>query len=1410
MRMRTMRKSVMTKRGGAAGPEPEPEPFENPNFGAQHAESITRPASPSLVAESTAASPTGGRPGVKTLHIGSDSRLDDRLRGGEGTGTDSRCQSNKATWRLRGGDGHYRWCEEHAFQHIRDHNKREEDLESREEDPEDEMQLPKFCYLDKLGHKTLCFCLCPNYGPRYEDIIPILMAIGVAIPTIGFSGWVCGTLLICDPELDQSCGAGALGWPFGNIVPLGQLGVALNGTKILLMIPLVWAVIWFAIVRPPATIGDQYRLRDCVRKCDCNNKCQACFEDSSLNSIADDSHHSKLEPLQIVNQLVLQPLSKNNRNDHWERAQSLWHFYLWFGYINLISTAIEPLACQRNDYGQYFMTAHGAESIECNWCTGDRDLRHAFPKLSEGAFTSKNFYGLFGLFGLFTVIPLKGYELFASLSMFCTVFYFVGIPVYFLHKLTVHRRDVKKRKFQYAFLTDKMREEYHYWEIAIIARKGLLAIFSTLAAGSPITMGLYNLVVMGGATFCHFKLRPYAHDDINRVEDLSLISTNMVLLVGLGGLALGTTSTQIIDQSTQDDRSALDLFNYVAMFVLFVHFVHTMKVMLNRLSQSVWQLREDGGCGCGWIGAVVLGAVFGAVVAVVAIVLYYETEIKWVSYWIFPLPSVKFTCDLAGAGANSCDTPSSLRHHHIWVVIVPIVVCAAVFSLGSCCLAVTRWCRCCNRRGRTFCCYGCHAGCGLCGNCTFPCFYPCCCAKRGCYNENERMRGIKNTCNLPQCHVECCEARRDMDQDEDNGEYWLDQLDKSVRPYRRLQQIDKEDEQTMRDTAREVLRKNKLELADVWTNYHVDTRWQQEAGSTEEGIKALFVLAEKQATELRKQALARETYVQDKELLDDDREYELQQAKHQKDMADRMKNDVDQLRAKQSQRQKIFKKKLKNKDAKKAHLEDEQSKAMKDALQARFQNEVLALLRKYRYQHLHRVLKDVERKYRSTIREKSQIAEALQNFEEDTHWQHTVLLYFDDKAEWRKMDQNLLFTTFRKGMSSTYKSMADELALNRFVNRSGKLVNGRLSTLQGWLRSEYDEWIDANDDGDDDGDVELRDTMSQTAMFAGTSVSRVSVRADSDAGSLPYGNEEKVETCGQKFVSIYRSLCTGLGRCTGSSILFTGVALAGLLTLAVYVFFKRGCCGKMLNGDTDGWIGAAGLSNTAWSDRYNLTNQSCFSVNRQREQNCTVSCKEGYVFSQGDIFVSRSNVFTCGGRYRWDHSSGTSVYEAEDGWWDRMFTPKWYFNSWIARGTWADLNHVPNETNSSSWYSRFTSTEFDVRKKQDHPFCWKDPCYHPNRLIDKDHTACGNNTRCTRVCADGSKPNVDSPGTAGGQQLCGKLGDENGVGKQPFNYAYPTVAICNCTSEDYEEIPGKGFARWPEKPQGGCRKKPAP
>ena len=453
--------------------------------------------------------------------------------------------------------------------------------------------------------------------------------------------------------------------------------------------------------------------------------------------------------------------------------------------------------------------------------------------------------------------------------------------------------------------------------------------------------------------------------------------------------------------------------------------------------------------------------------------------------------------------------------------------------------------------------------------------------------------------------------------------------------------------------------------------------------------------------------------------------------------------------------------------------------------------------------------------------EEERVTKTLQYFPQDDLWQRTLLLYLrvDTGAPWLEMDQKLIYKTFTKGMTKTSKSMRDELDLNRFVNQAGEWTDEIASSWRKKLRREQVEGsIDTSDDEDgadvdDDGDVDLREStaMAQTATFGGS----VSRNSRYEPGAEPLldlsATDETVEDCGQKATRLSRDLCTGKrSLCTPARLWFLLNALAGFVAVAGVVFYKRGCCSKWLDGAHDGWPDAARWKTAAaWQNEYHLRNDSCVNVNLQREQNCTVSCSEGYIFSEGDIAVQRSNVFTCGGRYQWDHGRGTSVYERLDGIWDGMFAPKWHFNNWIARGPWADFDHVQNETDKTSWYSRFWPSGYDVRKTQAHPFCWKDPCYHPDRLINPLHTACGENTTCERVCEDLSKPNVSSPGSSGGQQLCGNAGDKNGIGKKPYNFSYPSKANCSCVGDTFERI-GPEWASWPEKPNGGgCKPKAA-
>ena len=1298
-----------------------------------------------------------------------------------------------AKYRLRsnmpGSDGRCRWCEDHAIKYVNDHD----DSKQLDDVLEDPKKVPLPAALKCLEGHRICGTIW-----HWSDVIPSVIAVAVAIPMLGCIGWIVGTLLSDDK--------GVMGHQFSFLAAVStEVIVAVKGTAIVIAVPLIWAALWVALVRPPGDYNEQYSLRRGVRKIPCGigDSLQGIFEQTSLSNQVDanfsprgstDSTEQRQEsvyaPKQLLNRYLLQPLASNGQKEQWARAVSIWHVFLWAVYISLIGTAIEPLSCQENAYGSLFMSAHGAESIECNWCTGDRDLKNAFPRINEDFFTGPNFFGLFGLFGLFDIVPLRGYGLFASMSMFCTVFYFFGIPIYFIQKLHEHRDRVKDRNFEYAFLTDKMKEDLIWWEVAILVRKGLLAIFSTLSAGSPVAMGLFNLIVISAATLFQFYLRPYAHSDINRVEDWSLISTVLVLLVGLGGLAEDGASAQPDGQST--DASWLDNFNDLAMFVLGIHFLHTFTVILNRLSLSVWLIREEKGCGCKWPGAFIIGALLGALVGATALVFVVMVKIGSIfDYSTWTLQG----CD----DYSSCKTESYLSTG--WLIGI-VISSAALFGLFSAYLAWNRWCRCCNRRGRSLCCYGCNAGCGLCGKCTFPCFYPCFCARDGCCHNSMCLRPIAQRLDLPV--YDCCGASPEESREEDAGDYWLDALDTA----RQLEEV-KFDEVSMDDLVRKALHKSKLDLADVWANYGVHQRegeqnWEDAEYTTAELLKE----AHRRAVGVKEQARLRKSKAEercriDAASADSERERESAQewlknetrtAEKQHETGLTAIREVQNLKRKQQSRERMFQRKAEqllreadeSADERKGTRARTREVAMESALKERFRNEALNLLRKQSQQRLQRVVKDLDKWYEDTKDVSSHVTETLKFFPDEQHWQRTVLLYLTDPEEWRKRDQELLVETVTKGMTKTDKKMRNELMPNRLLTQFESWLLTKLSSDR---RGSVCVSRSAVDDADDD-EFQARESVSMDSIRRGSQAGGLLARPGRSSIDSPdaVGDSSGTKACRAKARQCLSSVCTG------PVIVFGFVAVIAGLTLLFVVFSNLGCCKPLVSDsehnygpeDWDGWAEVKEKSMTVakWQKQYHLKPDSCANVNLERGQNCTMKCEEGYIYSQGDINVERSMVFTCAGRYV------DRKFKSEDGWWDRMFTPKWHFVNWTKMGAWATIDAVPNDTTSGRRTSLFIKDIIYDRKEQEHPHCWKDPCYHKDHLSDPTTTACGNFTLCDRRCddgsADGKEPKVPSPGKSG-QSLCGVVADMEHVppikDSLKFDYTYPSKAVCSCLGD---------------------------
>ena len=92
-------------------------------------------------------------------------------------------------------------------------------------------------------------------------------------------------------------------------------------------------------------------------------------------------------------------------------------------------------------------------------------------------------------------------------ALLASVFYGIGIPTYFRwilrrakHADRATKLRLKDRRFtdRYGFMTTKMKEETpcYSWDVVILVRKGVLAIFTSVFSGSPTAYYMLSLVVL--------------------------------------------------------------------------------------------------------------------------------------------------------------------------------------------------------------------------------------------------------------------------------------------------------------------------------------------------------------------------------------------------------------------------------------------------------------------------------------------------------------------------------------------------------------------------------------------------------------------------------------------------------------------------------------------------------------------------------------------------------------------------------------------------------------------------------------------------------------------------------------------------------------------------------------------------
>jgi hypothetical protein len=193
-----------------------------------------------------------------------------------------------------------------------------------------------------------------------------------------------------------------------------------------------------------------------------------------------------------------------------------------------------------------------------------------------------------------------GYAWLVTIGLVCAVFYGLGIPLLFWSIMRVNKAKLKHREYtsRFGFLSNKMSEEYPWWECVIIIRKLMLTFITVQSGGHSVRASLMNMLVLFFAAFLQFQFAPYAQKDANLAETATLVSTVLVLVVGIGQQAVLGPSSQIIQHRIVTDDSedpedaaaaaieALDSFNVICYIVMGAGIVFTLCVILRRLGMA--------------------------------------------------------------------------------------------------------------------------------------------------------------------------------------------------------------------------------------------------------------------------------------------------------------------------------------------------------------------------------------------------------------------------------------------------------------------------------------------------------------------------------------------------------------------------------------------------------------------------------------------------------------------------------------------------------------------------------------------------------------------------------------------------------------------------------------------------------
>eukprot|EP01043_Picozoa_sp_COSAG02_P078735 COSAG02_NODE_17876_length_974_cov_1.200000_1_plen_163_part_10 len=133
-------------------------------------------------------------------------------------------------------------------------------------------------------------------------------------------------------------------------------------------------------------------------------------------------------------------------------------------------------------------------------------------------------------------------------------------------------------------MTTKMKEEWpcYAWDVVVLVRKGLLAVFTAVFAEDKITYYMLSLVILVLAGCAQQRWLPFALQSANLVESMTILSSTLLFVQALA---------EMVDQSAQSVAGSgyvRDLVNSCCTLAVFFTVIWTSLVIIGRIYAGWW------------------------------------------------------------------------------------------------------------------------------------------------------------------------------------------------------------------------------------------------------------------------------------------------------------------------------------------------------------------------------------------------------------------------------------------------------------------------------------------------------------------------------------------------------------------------------------------------------------------------------------------------------------------------------------------------------------------------------------------------------------------------------------------------------------------------------------------------------